>query len=175
VIDVPRTKKPAGTTVDRRNGHRADLVAVAGARFDPPEGLSDEANAAWDAYWDDTVATVMTPVDRAVLIRWIREMDRYLRLTAEADGCPSVRGSQGQPVENPLYATAYKALGVVQACEKQMGMGALNRSALGIAVITEQKSLADMNAKYGGGDGRSGEPRAVEDPRIRVIEGEASG
>jgi P27 family predicted phage terminase small subunit len=166
---LPRTKKPAGTTVDRRNGRRLDLIAVAGARFDPPEGICEEARQAWDAYWDDTVATVQTPVDRAVLIRWVREMDRYLRLTAEADEKPTVRGSTGQPVENPLYSTAYKALGVVQACEKQMGMGALNRSALGIAVIQEQKSLRDMNARYGGGDDDSGEPAAVTsrpDPRV---------
>lgn len=165
---MPRTKAPAGTTVDKRNGRRADLVAIGGARFDPPAGICDEAQAAWDAYWDDTVSTVQTPVDRAVLTRWIREMDRYFRLSAEADQQPSVRGSQGQPVENPLYATAYKALGVVQACEKQMGMGALNRSALGIAVITERKSLADMNARYGGADAERDRPALVAevvDPR----------
>jgi hypothetical protein len=165
---MPRTKAPAGTTVDRRNGRRADLVPVAGARFAPPAGICEEALGAWNAYWDDTVATVMTPVDKAVLTRWIREMDRYLRLSAEADMEPSVRGSMGQPVENPLYTTAYKELAVVQACEKQMGMGALNRSALGIAVITERRSLADMNAKYGGGGASSDRPAIVAeviDPR----------
>jgi P27 family predicted phage terminase small subunit len=165
---MPRTKKPAGAAVDPRNGRRADLTVVAGARFDPPPGMCDEALVAWDAYWSDSVASVLTPVDRAVLTRWIREMDRYLRLSAEADQQPSVRGSQGQPVENPLYATAYKALAVVQACEKQMGMGALNRSALGLAVITQQKSLAEMNARYvGGGDGDSSRPAvAAVDPRV---------
>lgn len=164
---MPRTKKPAGTTADPRNGRRAELVPLAGARFDPPEDLCDEAVEAWNSYWADTVAMVMTPVDRAVLLRWIREMDRYLRLSAEADRQPSVRGSQGQPVENPLYATAYKALAAVQACEKQMGMGALNRSALGIAVITERKSLQEMNAKYGGGgDSRPAILAEVIDPRL---------
>jgi len=171
---MPRTKKPAGTAVNPRNGRRADLVPIAGARFDPPEGLCEEATTAWDSYWEDTVACVMTPVDRAVLVRWVREMDRYLRLSTEADLNPSVRGSQGQPVENPLYATAYKALSAVQACEKQMGMGALNRSALGIAVITERKSLAEMNARYGGGDDADRDRPAIVaeivDPR-RIIEG----
>lgn len=165
---MPRTKKPAGTAVNPRNGRRADLVPIAGSRFDPPEGLCEEALAAWDSYWDDTVALVMTPVDRAVLSRWIREMDRYLRLSAEADRKPSVRGSQGQPVENPLYGTAYKALAAVQACEKQMGMGALNRSALGIAVVTERRSLADMNARYGGARDDGDRPAIVAevvDPR----------
>jgi len=165
---MPRTKKPAGTAIDPRNGRRADLTVLVGARFDPPEGLCDEALGAWDAYWSDGVASVQTPVDRAVLSRWVREMDRYLRLSAEADKQPSVRGSQGQPVENPLYGTAYKALAAVQACEKQMGMGALNRSALGIAVITERRSLADMNSKYGGSGDDRGPIKVVarQDPRV---------
>jgi len=166
---VPRTKKPAGTAVDPRNGRRADLAVVAGERFEPPTGLCPEAMDAWDAYWDDRVAQVQTPVDRAVLLRWVTEMDRYLRLMAAADLEPVVRGSQGQPVENPMYGTAYKALAAVQACEKQMGMGALNRSALGIAVIAETKSLQDLNTRYGGGTDAG--PRAVPqaqrpDPRV---------
>lgn len=167
---MPRTKKPAGTAVDSRNGRRADLVVVTGARFEPPDGLCDEAMDAWHAYWDDGVSQVQTPVDRAVLLRWVTEMDRYTRLMAEADREPVVRGSQGQPVENPMYGTAYKALAAVQACEKQMGMGALNRSALGIAVITERRSLADMNSRYGGRDDGERPIEAVVRPDPRVIE-----
>lgn len=167
---MPRTKKPVGMAVDPRNGRRAELSVVAGQRFDPPEGISDEARAAWDGYWDDRVAQVQTPVDRVVLLRWVTELDRYLRLVAEGDRQPVVRGSQGQPVENPVYGTAYKALSVVQACEKQMGMGALNRSALGIAVIAETKSLADLNATYGGASVDRDRPaanlKAAPDPRV---------
>jgi P27 family predicted phage terminase small subunit len=164
---MPRTKKPAGTTVDRRNGRRADLVAVAGARLDPPDGLSDEALTQWDAYWDDTVASVVTPVDRAVLRRWITEYDRYLRTVAEADKEPLVTGYNGQPAENPLYKIAYKALDAAERCERQLGVGALHRSNLGIAVIAERKSLADMNARYGGADaGDRAEAAPRPDPRV---------
>lgn len=167
---MPRTKKPAGTTADPRNGRRADLTVVVGARFEAPGGLCEEAQEAWSAYWEDGVSQVQTPVDRAVLIRWVTEMDRYLRLMAAADCEPIVRGSQGQPVENPMYGTAYKALAAVQACEKQMGMGALNRSALGIAVITERRSLADLNSAYGG---PSVDQRPIKVERVdpRIIEG----
>lgn len=161
---MPRTKKPAGTTVDPRNGRRAALTPVAGGRFDPPDGLSGPSLALWDAYWSDTVSTVQTPVDRGVLTRWITEYDRYLRTVAEADLKPLVLGSQGQDVENPLYKIAYRALDAAERCEKQMGVGPLYRSNLGIAVITEQKSLADMNARYGGGDDQRRDPRP--DPRV---------
>jgi P27 family predicted phage terminase small subunit len=165
---VPRTKKAAGTAVDPRNGYRADLTVVAGQRFDPPDNLCTEALDAWAAYWDDRVAQVQTPVDRAVLLRWITEMDRYQRLMAAADLEPVVRGSQGQPVENPMYGTAYKALAAVQHCEKQMGMGALNRSALGIAVIAETKSLRDLNTEFGGSD--AGLRAIPNEPDPRVID-----
>src|SRR6266545_2824988 len=147
---MPRTKRPAGQTVDKRNGRKAELAAVAGQRFDPPSGISGEASAVWDAYWADTVSSVGTPVDRALLLRWITETDRYLRTVASADLDPLVEGSQGQLVENPLYKIAYRALEVVEQCEKQMGVGGLNRSNLGIAVLTERRSLAEMNARYGG-------------------------
>lgn len=165
---MPRTKKAAGTAVDSRNGRRAELGVVQGERFDPPAGLCEEALTAWESYWDDRVAAVQTPADRAVLLRWAREMDRYLRLSAEADRCPVVDGSQGQPVANPLYATAYQALAAVQACERQMGMGARNRSELGLAVVSEARSLRDMNSRYGGerADGDRSTRQAHPDPRV---------
>lgn len=168
---MPRTKKPAGMAVDKRNGRRAELTVVAGGRMDPPEDLLPDVLELWDAYWTDAAASVQTPADQGVILRWIREYDRYLRLIAEADSSPLVRGSQGQDVANPLYKIADRALAAAERCEKQLGVGALNRSNLGIAVISEKKSLADMNARYGGGhvDGHHLEAAPRQDPR--VIEG----
>lgn len=167
-MNVPRTKKPAGTAVRPYNGRRAELLEVAGGRVDPPAGLSSAALGIWNAYWDDTVSSVQSPVDCGLLARWITEYDRYLRTVAEADLNPIVTGSTGQQVENPLYRIAYRALEAAERCEKQMGVGALNRSNLGIAVISERKSLADMNARYGGAhaDGDSTPAPARSDPRV---------
>lgn len=159
--------------VDPRNGRRADLSVVTGGRIEPPEGLLPEAYELWDSYWTDSASGVQTPADRGVLLRWIREHDRYLRLIAEADKSPLTEGSKGQLVANPLYALAERALAAAERCEKQLGVGALNRSNLGIAVISERKSLADMNARYGGG-GHDGDRReALSRPDPRVIEGSA--
>lgn len=168
---MPRTKKPAGQAVDSRNGRRAELAVAAGGRLDAPGGLSDQSLALWSAYWDDTVSSVQTPVDQGVLLRWITEHDRYTRLIAEADLSPLVRGSQGQEVANPLYKIADRALAAAERCEKQLGIGGLNRSNLGIAVVSGQRSLADMNARYGGGhaDGdrpTEAAPSARIDPRV---------
>jgi len=128
----------------------------------------------WELYWGSAAATVQSQADRGVLIRWIDAVDRYFRLMGEADKKPLVRGSQDQEVANPLYAIAEKALRTIETCEKQLGIGALNRSSLGIAVITEQRSLADMNARYGNDDDEDDVGQSAEeaDPRLAVVSGE---
>lgn len=175
---MPRTKRPAGTTVDRRNGRPAELSLVPDgqklAQPPMPSGLCDEAKAQWVAFWDASAAQVQTPADRGVVLRWVDSVNRYLRTIAEADEQPLVLGSTGQLVENPLYKIADRALKTIETCEKQLGIGALNRAGLGIAVITEAKSLADMNAAYGGaGDDDPAQAEGEEDPRrLEVVEGE---
>lgn len=174
---MPRTKKPAGQAVDRRNGRRADLGVLPGGKIekpDLPEKVCEEATAQWDAYWESAAAGIQTPADRGVVLRWIDAVDRYLRTLGEADKRPIVKGSTGQPIENPLYKIAAAALATVERAEKQLGIGALNRAGLGIAVIAEQRSLQDMNSRYGGVDGSVDEtPTEAEDPRFTVIDGDA--
>jgi phage terminase small subunit len=169
---LPRTKKPAGRAVDRRNGRQAELARVAGERFNPPDGLCEQARQQWDLYWADPVAQVQTLADRHLLERWISNVDRYWRLIREADVEPLTRNSQGQ-VANPLYAVALKVESSVKADEAQLGIGPKNRAGLGIAVIAERRSLADMNSRYGGaGDHDDAPPAPEQDPRLAVIEGE---
>lgn len=164
---MPRTKKPAGAAVDRRNGRRAELVAITGARLDlpqPPAGVEwcDDAVAAWNRYWADPVATALTPADEVLVLRWLEALNRYLILSREADRAPLGVGSQGQPVLNPLYAAADKALKAVESCERQIGIGPASRAALGIAMITERKSLADLNQRF------REVPDAVDEPDPRL-------
>jgi hypothetical protein len=175
VIVVPRAKKTAGTAVDKRNGQRAVLGVVPGLkveRFDPPEGLCEAAMAAWEAFWVDRQAVLLTPSAKVVLLRWVDALDRYLRTLGDADLSPLVDGSQGQEVLNPLYRVAEQMRATVEACERQLGIGGLNASQLGLAAISEARSLQDMNARYGGssGDGDQATERDTErDPRRRAI------
>jgi P27 family predicted phage terminase small subunit len=167
---VPRSKKPPGQAIDKRNGQRAVLVPVgenAEPVLPPDMHLCDEAREQWRLYWASGAATVQTPADRGVVLRWVDSINRYLKLIGEADEEPTVTGSTGQTVLNPLYRAAEMALGTIERCEKQMGIGALNRAGLGIAVLTEQRTLADMNAAYGssGDNGDSGpDPRLTDQP-----------
>lgn len=172
VISVPRPKKPPGTAVDRRNGQRADLAAVSGGvgRFDPPENLCVDAAAAWEDFWADRPALLLTSSSKVVLVRWVEAVNRYLVASRGADVEPITAGSTGQEVMNPLYKVAEQARAVIEACERQLGIGGLNAANLGIAAITERRSLADLNASYGGGGGND-KPAEAPDPRLRIIEG----
>ncbi|MGH3097905.1 MAG: P27 family phage terminase small subunit [Streptosporangiales bacterium] len=170
---MPKPKKAAGTAVDKRNGQKL----VAGGRYDlrveafpPPKGLSKPARDAWRAFWEDRQAQLLTPSSKVVLLRWVDALDRYLRTTAEADKSPLVSGSQGQPVVNPLYKIADSARTTMDACERQLGIGGLYSANLGLAAISEQRSLQEMNSRYAGSDDEQGEDE--EDPRLRVVHGE---
>ena len=178
---MPRAKKTAGTAVDRRNGQRAIVGVVPGLkvdRFNPPEGLCDEALAAWGAFWDDRQAMLLTPSAKVVLLRWVTALDRYLRTSAEADLEPLIDGSQGQQVLNPLYRVAELSRSTLDACERQLGIGGLNAASLGLAAISEARSLQQMNARYagseGGGDGQHDTAATEQDPRLKIVDGTSS-
>jgi hypothetical protein len=164
---VGRARKPAGTTVDKRNGAKTDLTGVVSplGRFDPPPSLLPSTVDQWERYWADPVASASQIVDAGMLRRWIVAVDRYERTIAEADAEPLSVGSTGQPSPNPLYRIAKDAEVTINYCEKQLGIGGLNRAGLGITVASARKSLADMNARYAGDSAR---PAAV-DPRLHAV------
>jgi hypothetical protein len=169
---VPRTKKVAGTAVDKRNGRRAEIGAATLAKFtlpkrppkksgEPGEPWRLETKRAWLALWADPVATALTPVDRPVLLRWAAALDRAAWALELADADPVAKGSMGQEVESPYYGIADKALRVAKDCEAQLGVGALHRARLGMAIADARQSLEDLNAKFAGGD----DDRTDDDPR----------
>lgn len=114
--------------------------------------------------WDDPVASALTPVDRPVLLRWADALDRAALNLELGDADPIAKGSMGQAVESPHYGIADKALRVAAQCEAQLGVGALNRARLGIAIVAERASLADLNARIMGGV-VAGEVVDDDDPR----------
>lgn len=162
---MPRTKKAAGAAVDRRNGRRTEIAASSLAQFPLPKRSGEscrlETRKAWNALWSDPVATALTPVDRPVVIRWAHSIDRALWALEQADAEPIAHGSMGQEVESPYYGIADKALRVAAQCEAQLGVGALNRARLGIALVAGEQSLMDLNARIAqaGGDDDDDDPR----------------
>lgn len=162
---MPRTKKAAGTAVDKRNGRRTELAAAEQLRrFGLPrrgdgEPWRLETRKAWAAMWRDPVASLLSVADRPVLLRWAGALHRAEVAYELADAEPMVSGSQGQEVGNPLYAVAEGQIRIAQQCEAQIGIGALHRARLGIEFTAAQRSLADLNAALEGGDDDDDDPR----------------
>lgn len=161
---MPRPKKPPGQAVDKRNGERASLPAVPLSRFTLPrrsDGLDYDLRTRrmWKALFDDqALSSVLSPVDRELVIRWAQAVDDHLKALASARERPISKGSMGQEVASPHFAIAAQAMGVVVECERQIGIGALNRARLGIAILAERASLADLASRF--------DPGAEPDPRL---------
>ncbi|MEV4183101.1 hypothetical protein AB0J28_16885 [Streptosporangium canum] len=102
-----------------------------------------------------------------MVTRWIGNVHRYLTLLEEADRSPVVEGSTGQPKPNGLYELAYKIEDKIRADEAQLGIGPKNGLSLGLLAIQEQRTLQEMNARYGDDLDVPDE----EDPRLRIIPG----
>jgi P27 family predicted phage terminase small subunit len=162
-------KKATGTAIDSRNGMKVALRPKKLARFEPPAGLSDPTKRVWADYWDDPISELATPADRSLLLRWIEMVERYQLFLTLAMKEPEVRGSTGQKQVNGFFNSANQVEGRIAAIEQQLGIGPKNRAALGIAVLSEQKTLSDMNADFEDG----GEDDDEDDPRIKIISGEA--
>lgn len=165
---MPRAKKPYGTAVDPRNGQRAELAASLLARFPLPkrsDGLDFDplTKRMWkDLFDDQALASVIRPVDRGIVIRWAQSVDDCIKALAEAKKDPITEGRNDQPVASPWFAIAKQAMEIVTECEKQLGIGALNRARLGIAILAEKASLADLASRFPGDGDFSAEP----DPRL---------
>lgn len=171
-------KKAPGTAADPRNGQKAALSVVPGEKnpqkFDPPRVVGTEALRQWNDFWDDPVSWLVTPADRMLLVKWVELVDRYFTLMRAADKEPLTRGSTHNDVVNPLYSMALKMQAEIKAIEAQLGIGPKNRAALGIAVLSERRSLQDLNQAYDDSGEANGEDDD-EDPRagLTIVPGEA--
>lgn len=153
---MPRAPKPPGTAVDSRNGQRTVVAAEPLAKFALPKRADGKkyelrTQRMWKALWEDErLAAALLPVDRELLIRWAQAVDDHVKATALAWANPIAKGSMGQQVESPFFGIADKALRVAERCEAQIGVGALNRARLGIAILTEAKTLASLSDGFPG-------------------------
>jgi P27 family predicted phage terminase small subunit len=161
---VPQAKKRAGTAIDKRNGERASLPVVALKRFTLPrrsDALKYDVRTQrmWRALFDDAaLSSVLSPVDRELVIRWAQAVDDAIKALELARANPVVKGSMGQPAKSPYYEIAQQERAAAEKCEAQIGIGALNRARLGIAILAERASLADLAGRFDGG-GSEPDPR----------------
>jgi hypothetical protein len=140
------TRKPPSRRI-RTTTKGIGVVRSAGVAPRMPSGLCSAAQNAWQAFWTSPVSGAMAPADLAMVIRWIRNVDRYHRLIAKADRKPMVMGSQGQPRPNPLYDLCFKLEASIDNAERRMGISPLDRLRLGAQLSETAETLAQINAE----------------------------
>jgi len=149
---MARARRPAGTTADPRNGYRHELAVRPDrlARFPLPGGRGRErlTRLAWDAWWADPVSEAWTVGDKPILVELADSYDRRIRALRRAEEDPIVPGRNEQPVASPWYAIAKDAYQAIQDGYQQLGFGALNRSRLGLMILTERRTLDQLNADF---------------------------
>jgi P27 family predicted phage terminase small subunit len=140
------TPKPPSRRI-RTTTKAVGVIRAAGTAPRMPAGLCSAAQNAWRDYFADTVSGVIRPADASLVLRWVRNLDRYHRLVSEADREPVVIGSQLQPRPNPLYDMVFKIEASLRADEAQLGIGPLSRLRLGAQLSENARTLAEMNAE----------------------------
>ena len=141
-------RKPIGTAVGHRKASPLAVVGPIDAIPDPPRGLLQVSIRRWSAFWRSPVAgAIDLRSDLPRLERWIQDVDEYERAGKALRSNRLVRGSQGQPVLNPLAAYLHQLDTRIRATETDFGMTPMARIRLGIAVGEAARTLSELNAE----------------------------
>lgn len=164
---MPVGKKLPGQAVDKRNGMRTELPAIRLAKFSLPKRPNGQVydmrvRRMWAAMWEDPISSALTVADRELLIRWAESTDDWIKARARGWKDPITEGRNEQPVASPWFAIAKDAMSIVQECEKQIGIGALNRARLNISIGEAALTLDDVNARLN----RAPDSPRRQDPRV---------
>jgi P27 family predicted phage terminase small subunit len=158
---MPNPIKPPGKRINRIT-KTIGVISAAGKAPRMPSGLCSAAQDAWRDYWADEVSGVLRRSDTTLVIRWVRNVDRYNRLAAEADREPvMVEGSTGQTRVNPIYSLVLKIEASIARDEAQLGVGPANRLKLGAQFSEAARTLAQINMEAANDD--------TDDPRAAII------
>lgn len=144
----PLPKPPA-----RRQGrhrHDAGAIATEGA-FQPPTppaGLLETLRGEWERLWASPLATTFTTSDVPALERLFELRDEAVRHQRAAKRTPTVEGSKGQVVLNPVLRQRDALLAEIRQLEDRFGLSPRSRLQLGITLSEAHRSLDDLNRAY---------------------------
>lgn len=132
----------------RRNQPRRTPLPRSSVRPLPtaPSGLLVLTRERWRRYWASPVSRLAETTDYPAVERLFRlsdERERAARRVRRAG--PLVRGSQGQPVLNPLVRYLAQCDVELRALEDRFGLNARARLQLGLEVGGAKRSVEDLN------------------------------
>jgi P27 family predicted phage terminase small subunit len=117
----------------------------------PPDGLLPISVEIWSDFWAGDVAELVGPSDRYALRRWIEAVDERERIVATVRDNPTVEGSKGQPVLNPLGKRLDAWEAEIRKAEAQFGMTPRARADLGVQTGAMAMTAQRLNELAKGG------------------------
>lgn len=174
---MPR-RKPASA---RQNRETKDIGLVRIATHGVPacpridgKPMLAATQKAWAEFWRSDVAGLVLDADRPALDRLFGMIDLRERMLRSGMAEPFSTGSTGQLVVHPAMKEVASLDARIQTLEDRFGITPAARLKLGIVLGAAAKSLEDLNASFTSGDTDEAEGDD-EDPRLRAIEGNATG
>ncbi|MFQ5705540.1 MAG: P27 family phage terminase small subunit [Gemmatimonadales bacterium] len=158
---MPPLPKPASRR--QRRNRQAGLVVAERAEIPrPPRGMLKATRDRWAAYWNSDVSRVAQaahlPLIERLFIRY-DERDRVYRQMRKVGRL--VKGSQGQPVRNPLLKYIDECDKQILMLEDRLGLSPRAMLQLGNTFADAVKSLDEVN--------RALETDDDEDPRLKAV------
>lgn len=161
-----RPPKPA----EQRQGHRtrhALVLRVAAKVPRAPAGLLAQTRERWGVYWRSELASATREAHLPVVERlFYRYDERERAFRAVRKYGRVVRGSQGQPVANPLLRYIDACDAEIRQLEDRLGLSPRGMAQLGVNFANAQKSLDDLNRTME----PEGDDDRDEDPRVQVVD-----
>lgn len=140
---------------------------------EPPCELTPAATEVWEDFWHGQTSKIVDVSDHFALRRWIEAVDEREGLIGPVRENPTVDGSQGQPVINPLAKRLAELETRIERTEIQFGMTPKARADLGVAAGTAAMTAEQLNkmAQEGPSGDQDGDGKTLEGEAEEIPEG----
>jgi P27 family predicted phage terminase small subunit len=173
---MPR-RKPAAA---RQNRETRDIGLVRNPSGEVPacptlagKEMSTSVRSAWESFWASSIASLVLEADMVALVRLFECYELRERMMRVWLVEPFVLGSTKQVVAHPASREVASLDARIAALEEDFGITPASRLKLGIVLGAAAKSLEEINSAF------DNEPEQEDDrysdPRLRAIEGQATG
>jgi len=113
-----------------------------------PRGLSAPVRRLWGELWTSRVGSSWDRAsDLPAMLRYIHNLERYLRYGELVTQMPMVKGSTGQLRANPLAARMDALEGQLRTAEEQYGLSPLARVRLGIELVKGESAGSTLEER----------------------------
>lgn len=149
--------KVAGQRQRRNVRPSVELVRHNGEPPAPPVGLSKVWQFEWAALWNDPVASAIVAADLPALRRLFLLREKRDKAEERFLEAPTVAGSQGQQVLNPMQRVVEGCDRAIQNLEDRFGLNPQNRVRLGLNLGEAKRQMDDLSRTMKDDD--DGDPR----------------